>query len=29
MTFDDVELPADQEFDLQTDPNGFIEYSTR
>lgn len=29
MTFDDVESTADQEFDLQTDPDGLIEYTTR
>lgn len=29
MTFDDVNIPADQEFDLVHDANGVIEYNTK
>lgn len=29
MTFDDVSAQADQEFELERDPNGVIEYSTK
>lgn len=29
MTFDDVSLPADQEFNLEKDPTGTLEYSTK
>ena len=29
MTFEDVQLKADQEFELQKDPNGTIEYPTK
>lgn len=29
MTFDDTAATADQEFDLQTDANGTLEYSTK
>lgn len=29
MTFDDTSAAADQEFELQTDVNGTLEYSTK
>lgn len=29
MTFDDVGAQADQEFELERDSNGVIEYSTK
>lgn len=29
MTFDDVTVPADQEFEMQPDINGSLEYSTK
>lgn len=29
MTFDDAELKPDQEFELQPNPTGEIEYSTK
>ncbi|KAB0797426.1 hypothetical protein PPYR_08420 [Photinus pyralis] len=29
MTFDDVRIPADQEFDLHTDSSGTLEYATK
>lgn len=29
MTFDDVQIPADQEFEMTHDPNGTLEYATK
>lgn len=29
MTFDDVSSKADQEFELQLDPTGVLEYGTK
>jgi hypothetical protein len=29
MTFDDCGAPADQEFNLEKDPNGLLEYNTK
>lgn len=29
MTFDDVTLPAEQEFELQKDTEGLLEYQTK
>lgn len=29
MTFDDVGAKPDQEFNLERDPNGVLEYSTK
>lgn len=29
MTFDDVGMVADQEFELQPDPTGTLEYTTK
>ena len=29
MTFDDAKIDADQEFELQPDPQGVVEYNTK